>query len=78
MRSGAYEFVDVSLLPVLFLASNMAHFASSTVRLYTKPGTRTALPFISLAFPLVSLGVLSLCIAKPVAIGTHLDRKSVV
>lgn len=73
LQSRTYEIVDPAILPVLFLASNMAHFASSTVRLYTKPGTRSALPFVSLVFPLVALGALSLCIANPGSIGTHLQ-----
>ena len=38
-----------------FLAFNGAHFAASTVRLYTKPGARRELPFLSFGFPVVCL-----------------------
>ena len=44
---GAEDFAYFILL------SNSAHFAASTVRLYTKPGARQSLPFVSLALPLV-------------------------
>ena len=40
----------------LFLLINGAHFAASTVRLYTKPGAKEGLPFLSWGFPIVCLG----------------------
>ena len=39
----------------LFLLINGAHFAASTVRLYTKPGATREQPFLSWGFPLVCL-----------------------
>jgi hypothetical protein len=59
-------------LALLILLSNQAHFAASTVRLYTKPGARRELRFLSLGFPLVALAVLSLAVARPEHIGANL------
>ncbi len=66
------EIVDQAALPYFLLLSNSAHFAASTVRLYTKPGTDQSLPFLTRAFPLVVLAVLtgSLCLAG--SVGPHL------
>ena len=58
---GDQVMMSYALLPWFILLSNSAHFAASTVRLYTKPGTRQALPFLTMAFPLVTIGVLTLC-----------------
>src|SRR5262245_49523421 len=41
----------------VFLAVNGAHFAASTVRLYTKPGARQQYPFLSWGFPLFCLAL---------------------
>jgi hypothetical protein len=60
-------------LATVLLASNSAHFAASTVRLYSKPGSFTAWPFLTMAFPLVSLAVLAVCVAIPLRLGTHLQ-----
>ncbi|MGZ0166998.1 MAG: hypothetical protein ACKVII_23995 [Planctomycetales bacterium] len=59
--SDRSTMLDSSILPWFVLFSNSAHFAASTVRLYTKPGTKDSLPFLTLAFPAVALGVLTLC-----------------
>jgi len=56
----------------MLLAANSAHFAASTVRLYTKPGAVQALPFLSTVFPVLSLAVLTLCIAFAETIGAQL------
>jgi hypothetical protein len=53
------------------LLSNSAHFAASTVRLYTKPGARTALPGISIALPIAMLAVLTLCMFRADTLGTQ-------
>ncbi|HTK28613.1 MAG TPA: hypothetical protein VL309_03630 [Vicinamibacterales bacterium] len=44
---------DTTLRTFIFL--NGAHFAASTVRLYTKPGARRDFPFLSFGFPVVCL-----------------------
>lgn len=60
-------------LPFIILISNSAHFASSTVRLYTKPDSTKALPFLTMAFPLVALAILTLCIFQAERMGQHLQ-----
>ena len=67
------NLVGWGVLPYVLLLSTTAHFAASTVRLYSKPGTREALPFLTMGFPLVSLGVLTLAIAFAANLGTHLQ-----
>lgn len=64
---------DSSMLPWFILFSNSAHFAASTVRLYTKPGTKDSLPFLTLAFPAVTLGALTLCIFASDWIGRYVQ-----
>lgn len=59
------------VLPFVFLFSNSAHFASSTVRLYTKPGAYQSLPFLTLAFPLVALAVLTIFVFGAEHLGYH-------
>ncbi|HKC14142.1 MAG TPA: hypothetical protein VKI41_19105, partial [Vicinamibacteria bacterium] len=50
-------------LAALVLVSNSAHFAASTVRLYTKPGAFRDLPFLTLGLPIVTVAALTLTIA---------------
>ena len=75
-RALAPPSVEATLLPALpFLIffSNSAHFAASTVRLYTKPGAFRELRFLTLALPLVTLLVLTLAIAFAPVAGRHLQ-----
>jgi hypothetical protein len=65
--------VSLAMLPYVFLLSNAAHFAASTVRLYTKPGAYRSWPFLTMGFPLLALVVLSVCILLADSIGTHLQ-----
>jgi hypothetical protein len=58
-------------LPVWALLINLAHFAASTVRLYTKPGTFKGLPFVTMALPLVTLAVLAAAVVFAEAVGQH-------
>jgi hypothetical protein len=57
-------FVNANLW-TLVLLSNSAHFAGSTVRLYTKEGTFRDLPFVTKGLPLVMLAILGLALAYP-------------
>src|SRR5206468_9286039 len=53
---GGFNFPDND--PYLWwavLVSNWAHFAASTVRLYTKPDAVKTWPFLTLAFPLIAV-----------------------
>lgn len=54
----------------LFIAINGAHFAASTVRLYTKPGARQAHPFLSWVFPVVCFAFVGLALSWP-RLGGH-------
>lgn len=59
------------VLPYM-LVFNFAHFAASTVRLYTKPGQARALPFLSYAFPVVVLVIATAGVAWPNLLGERL------
>ena len=50
---------------------NYAHFASSTLRLYTKPGATTRHGFLAYGFPVVLLFVTLVAIGFPEAVGGH-------
>jgi len=54
-----------SWIQILFLFSNAAHFASSTVRLYSKPGANAQLPLLTSVAPWITFAMLWLCIASP-------------
>ena len=57
---GGFNFPDND--PYLWwaiLVSNWAHFAASTVRLYTKPGAVKSWPFLTLAFPAIAVAVVT-------------------
>lgn len=54
------------------LFSNSAHFASSTVRLYTKPDAKRSLPVLKFALPLAALVVVSLCMFREDTLGSNL------
>ena len=68
---SATQLLGLSL-PLLVLLVNQAHFAASTVRLYSKPGATEAHPVLAFALPLATLAVLSLCIAFTSGLGRHL------
>jgi hypothetical protein len=48
-----------------FLVFNAAHFAASTVRLYTKPGAQKEFPLLRRVFPVICLGVVGLALWSP-------------
>jgi len=72
VAAGTPEIINRSFIPFFLLFSNSAHFAASTVRLYTKRGSIEALPFLTLAFPLVCLVVLAVCMMYPFLLGENL------
>jgi hypothetical protein len=61
-----------SALWTIILLVNSAHFAASTVRLYTKEGSFRDMPFVTMGLPLATLMVLGAALAYPGAIGRHL------
>ena len=69
--ASAAVWIGVSI-PVLALLVNQAHFAASTMRLYTKPGSFESLPFLTMGLPLVTLVVVSGFIAFGGEAGRHL------
>jgi hypothetical protein len=83
--SGALSFVLVDLfvlagplgvtashLAGVVLFANSAHFAASTVRLYTKPDATATFPLLTLGFPLVALAVATGAIAMGEPLGRYL------
>ncbi len=56
--------IAIPLQSSVILACNSAHFAASSVRLYTKPGSFESLPFVTMAFPLLALLLLLLAVAE--------------
>ena len=68
---SASAFIGVTF-PVIALVCNQAHFAASTVRLYTKPRTYEELPFLTMGFPLVTIAVATAFVAFADRIGNQL------
>ena len=64
-EAGAWGFLRQHVW-TLVLFSNSAHFAGSTVRLYTKPGSFRDLPFVTMVLPLVMLMALAGGLLQPV------------
>jgi len=64
--------LDVTLrgaLTTLFIVANGAHFAASTMRLYTRPGVMQTQPMLSLALPVVAVLFVTAAIALPEPLG---------
>lgn len=64
--------VSDGMAVTIVLLANMAHFASSTVRLYTKPGAFRDYPFLTMGLPLVSLAVVTVALVFAGVAGGHL------
>jgi hypothetical protein len=62
LSPGLRRAADMDMLMFAILASNCAHFAASTVRLYSMPDATVKWPFLTMVFPLVALAVLTLCV----------------
>jgi len=61
----------LTTLAYLILFNNSAHFAASTVRLYTRPGAAERWPVLTMSLPLVFLAALAICLTIPDTIGRH-------
>src|SRR6266850_8227207 len=57
----------------IVLFSNGAHFAASTVRLYTKPGAAGSMPFLSKVVPPIVIILMTLCVVYVGRVGRILD-----
>ena len=75
LQSGALpslaQLLAKNLWFIVFVA-NSAHFAASTVRLYTKPGALRDFRFLTLGLPFVALAALAVAITVPGVAGRHL------
>lgn len=72
--AGASAAVFLGLAtPVILLLCNQAHFAASTVRLYTKADSFRDLPFLTMGFPLVTFVVVGGVVAFADEIGRHVQ-----
>lgn len=63
--------MGLTTLAYLLLFNNSAHFAASTVRLYSKPGAFETWPFLTMSLPLVFLVALGVCLTLPESVGRH-------
>ena len=59
-------------LTTLIIVANGAHFAASSVRLYTRPGVTRTLPLLTLAFPVIAVLALTAAITLPEPLGLFL------
>ncbi len=62
-----------AVVAYFILFSNSAHFASSTVRMYTMEGHAEAWPLLTMAFPLVIIAVLVVAMMAPGELGPHIQ-----
>ncbi len=69
MHPRGGDILDATTLPYFILLSNSAHFAASTVRLYTKPDAFQSRPFVTMGLPLVTLLVLTVSIFQAGRLG---------
>ena len=67
------EAFMASTVPFFILLSNNTHFAASTVRLYTKPGSSKALPFLTLLLPLIMVVLLTASISQADRVGPFIQ-----
>lgn len=65
------RLLESNLWLIVFVA-NSAHFAASTVRLYTRPGSFRDFRFLTLGLPFVALAVLAAAMTAPALVGRHL------
>lgn len=74
LHFGGRPYLDATLTAhgmAIILLCNSAHFAASTVRLYTKRGTQQQLPFLTMGLPLATILALTVAVAYPELIGRH-------
>ena len=73
MNPARPELLGGETLAWIVMFSNSAHFAASTVRLYTKPGAAGAMPFLSKIVPPIGILLMSLCVVYAGQVGRILD-----
>jgi hypothetical protein len=72
-NAGLTLALSAGWLPAFILLSNSAHFASSSVRLYTKPDHFRHFPFLTMLLPAIAIVVASLAMIWPAELGRHLQ-----
>ena len=72
MATMAVDLALTRWLTTLIIVANGAHFAASSVRLYTRPGVTRTLPLLTLAFPVIAVLALTAAIALPEPLGLFL------
>jgi len=75
LQSGALPSLAQALAKNLWLIvfiANSAHFAASTVRLYTKPGALRDFRFLTLGLPFLAFAALAAAVTAPGLVGRHL------
>ncbi len=70
---GREPYLNPDQLVWLVLLGNSAHFAASTVRLYSKPTYLKEFSFLAFGFPIVTMAVLGLCVLFPGSGGRYLQ-----
>lgn len=65
--------MNMVALAALILLVNSAHFAASTVRLYSEPTNFNKFPFLTMVLPLLAIAMVSFAIAAPESLGRHLQ-----
>jgi len=66
-------FTSAQDFQYFILFSNSAHFASSTVRLYTKPGAHghQSFPFLKFVLPFIALALITISVFNEATFGKH-------
>ena len=72
LRGFTGERISEDITVALMLAVTSAHFAASTVRLYSKPGSFQNLPIMTMVFPALSFVVVGIALMAPDLVGRNL------
>lgn len=72
MRTGTHDRALTQIIVPLLLIATSTHFAASTVRLYSKPGSFQTLPVMTMLFPALSFAVAGVALYSPELIGRNL------
>ena len=73
VEPGRAPYLNSDQLVWLVLFASSAHFAASTVRLYSKPAYLKEFSFLAFGFPVVTIAVLSVCVMFPGVFGRYLQ-----
>ena len=73
VEPGRAPYLNPDQLVWLVLFASSAHFAASTVRLYSKPTYLKEFSFLAFGFPVVTMAVLSVCVMFPGVFGRYLQ-----